>query len=506
MDFSDFIDSIESLGRNLTDAFSAFFGDIDLTTPEGLSQAMQKIVDSVAALTNVTSGIIAAWEPFIEVLGLAVDKFADADASTTEITGKILGFGQAINKVFDNIGLLTGALNILTIPLSVIAGKHAISAIASFKGLGTAITGILPAIGRSVGVVSAGAASLSGFGASVSGVLPALGQFAGVVGSAAAGWQFGTALRGWIPSIDTVTQKVIGLTDKVFNWTGTQRQAAVDMDEVNKKWAAAQERMAALNQTIEETPEHKTIDVETEGEIEAAETLQQFEALVGDIPDEKVITAKAEVDTGTFEKIEDVIIEYVPDSQEVIIRTATDDQAIEKSLSEIDQKIPHERLLEIRLQGDYDVELANIKGKFDLMQTSVEWTARLKTAEFEADAEVAQAVIESLSTGLESTGDVLSTIFDKFGELSVSDQVSLERYLDRELNIQRDLVDQQAALTEAQVEFINAKTEALERGDSLITIDGTNLEPELEAFMLRILQNIQIWANTEGQEFLLGVS
>jgi len=478
LDFTEFIRSIEGLGRNLSDAFNAFFGDIDLTTPEGLSLAMQKIVDSVTALTNVTSGIIDAWEPFLAVLGEAVEKFSDADASTQEITGQILGFGQAINKVFNNIGLLTGALNIIAGALSFIAGKQLVASIGGFAKLGSTISGILPIIGK----------------------------LSGLLGAGLAGWEIGTKLREWIPAIDDVAQGMVGLTDKVFNWSGTQRQAAVNMEEVNRKWAEAQERMAALNQTVEDTPDRKEIVLEILDEDIAFSTLEGFKSAVDSIPDEKSVTAKAEVDTGSFDQIENVIIEYVPDSEEIIIRAASDDQSFENTKAEIDEKIPDEKLMEIKLQGDIETEIARINALADTVQSSVEWNAKLRIAEFEANSRTVIAITESIATGLESTGDVLSAIFGQFGEISIGDQLSLERYLDRELNIQRDLVDTQRLLTEAQVEFIRAKTEALERGESLISIDGTNLEPELEAFMLRILQNIQIWANTEGQEFLLGVS
>jgi hypothetical protein len=49
------------------------------------------------------------------------------------------------------------------------------------------------------------------------------------------------------------------------------------------------------------------------------------------------------------------------------------------------------------------------------------------------------------------------------------------------------------------------KVESLERGDALITVEGSGLQPHLEAFMWEILEAIQIRANATGAEFLLGV-
>ncbi len=261
-----------------------------------------------------------------------------------------------------------------------------------------------------------------------------------------------------------------------------------------------------MDAAIKHTPDQKTIEIKTEGVVEAEDALTQFSELVDYIPDEKTVTTKAEVDIGSFGKIEDVIIEYIPDSEEVVIRAASDNESFEKAKSEIDEKIPHEKLLEIKLKGNIDTEIAQIKALADTVQLSVEWNAKLKIADVEANAKIVESAFETIQTSMDVTGELLSTLFGQFGKLNISDQINLERYIEREMNIQKDLVEVQKHLTEAQTEFIRAKTEKLVSGEPLITIDGTNLEPELEAFMLRILQNIQIWANTEGQEFLLGVA
>jgi hypothetical protein len=39
----------------------------------------------------------------------------------------------------------------------------------------------------------------------------------------------------------------------------------------------------------------------------------------------------------------------------------------------------------------------------------------------------------------------------------------------------------------------------------LIQIDGTGLQPHLEAFMFEILSAIQVRATAEGQKFLVGL-
>ncbi len=52
---------------------------------------------------------------------------------------------------------------------------------------------------------------------------------------------------------------------------------------------------------------------------------------------------------------------------------------------------------------------------------------------------------------------------------------------------------------------MEAKTKALQNGDGLIKIDSDGLEPALEMIMWQILEKVQLRANAEGAEFLLGI-
>jgi hypothetical protein len=56
-----------------------------------------------------------------------------------------------------------------------------------------------------------------------------------------------------------------------------------------------------------------------------------------------------------------------------------------------------------------------------------------------------------------------------------------------------------------QMDYIRARTDALNRGDGMITINAQGLEPELELVLHKIIELTQIKANEEGLAFLLGV-
>jgi hypothetical protein len=63
----------------------------------------------------------------------------------------------------------------------------------------------------------------------------------------------------------------------------------------------------------------------------------------------------------------------------------------------------------------------------------------------------------------------------------------------------------QKELVSAQVDYLHAVVDRLSQGDTVITVQGDGLEPELEAFMFKILERIQVRASSETQQFLLGL-
>jgi hypothetical protein len=81
----------------------------------------------------------------------------------------------------------------------------------------------------------------------------------------------------------------------------------------------------------------------------------------------------------------------------------------------------------------------------------------------------------------------------------------VERWVEDQIKIQQEGLAMQKELSAAEIELMQARTAAYERGDAQIKIDGAGLQPHLEAFMFEILSAIQIRANQEGANFLVGL-
>lgn len=122
-----------------------------------------------------------------------------------------------------------------------------------------------------------------------------------------------------------------------------------------------------------------------------------------------------------------------------------------------------------------------------------------------------KALADAVSTVWAESSDVVSGALGALASIDpqksnwfqlkniIEDQMDMENKLRRE---SFDLLRQQ---TEAEIRYMDAKTDALLKNEGLITIQADGLEPEIEAFMWRILEKIQIRANEESAEFLLGV-
>ena len=118
------------------------------------------------------------------------------------------------------------------------------------------------------------------------------------------------------------------------------------------------------------------------------------------------------------------------------------------------------------------------------------------------------AIFDSIDTAINSTGDLLGNLFGSLTDVNpydVAARRTIDDMIDDENRRRDEAFRQQKELTKTQIDLTNAKLERLQSGDALITVSGDGLAPELEAFMWKILERIQIEAAADQAEFLLGV-
>ena len=138
---------------------------------------------------------------------------------------------------------------------------------------------------------------------------------------------------------------------------------------------------------------------------------------------------------------------------------------------------------------------------------NIEAKVKLNVAEVEAQTKRVQAAFESINNTVSSTGDLIGDLFGllkDYDNLNFGAIRAIEKQIETENARRQQALDLQKQLIEAQVDNLKAQTRAIDKGDSIIKVDGAGLQPHLEAFMWEILRQIQIRVNQDGLRLLLG--
>jgi hypothetical protein len=159
----------------------------------------------------------------------------------------------------------------------------------------------------------------------------------------------------------------------------------------------------------------------------------------------------------------------------------------------------------LRLKGDIDIELAKIGAQADVIQTKMEWEAKVEIADVQAAADIIIGLSSDVSEMFASSGDVMVGLSGALADLSSYDRLQLFELLEEEALRRSELLALEKELTKAQVDYLEARTESMQKGDALVTIEANNLEPELQLVLHRIIELTQIRANEQGMEFLIGI-
>lgn len=485
LDWSGLISSLKGLGGEIEDIFRAFFGDIDLTTAEGLRDFIQKLIDSFTALTNVSSSILNALEPFIETLGEMFDTFAESDTDTQEFIGRVLGLGKAINVLSGYVPILTSSLSFLADIFQILLITRIPGVIGSMGQLGTAASGLIGTMGAWAGAIALGALAAN---------------------------ELGKVIRSFVPGVDTLAKSFQESVLSLRGYDTATIDAIVNQAKHTEAMGMAAVAAVRVKEALGELPSQINIvavDLALEdyfSDIDAAEER------LAQVPAEKEVVIKGKADATSLQQAEDFIVQTVPGEQrpdgtfemitEIVFRG--DEESKEQAIKELEE-VPSEKIIIARIENQTKVEIEAIKAAAATVQTAVEWEARIEIAEVEQLFETLRTQSESIRDMWAESGEVIQSITSGFEHLGPLGRSDLMEILRQEMENRANLVEQQRLLTEAEVRYLDEKTRRLaEGGEGLITIQMEGIYPELELVMHKIIERTQIRATQEGLDFLIG--
>jgi hypothetical protein len=468
LDFSSLIAAFGGLGDALSNLFNA-----DLTNPKELHNVLQSIVDVIAGLIRITTGMVEAFKP----MASAIAEFFVALGKGDEESQKTLGTLMALSKAVEMAGLGFAA---------------ALFAIDQYK---ISITGMFSVIGGGVQILWNGAQLIADSIQALFVILEgALLQF---VKTASLG--LATLIPGFNDLVATVEASGKKVGQSIMQ-DGEDAGRGLDkmlkgFNELAAGATAATPKIKAAGDTFSEIPAEKSMSLDISNMITNAGKAAIEMSRVSD----RNVKLGVEVDLPQLETVKKLVLETLPDGTRTIHEVYVDIPKLDAAKSTVEKAIPDARKVEIQL------ETARVKQQADVIQKAIEWKGKIDIAEIEAGAKVILAMFTSVNLGIKDTGDLMSSMFSALSKAMGPERSFIEQQIKQEEARRSETFKLQKYLIEQQTKLLEMKIKAMEGSGRMIEIKADGLKPHLEMILWEVLEACQIRANESASEFLLGV-
>jgi hypothetical protein len=397
----------------------------------------------------------------------------DSIESLANVTSGVV---TGLQPLFEIVGLLVNVFNALPDEVQVLIG--------AFLGVSTTVNTVTGTFNSAIDTFNSVRTATTGLADNISDLATRYPLLAGAVGSVAAayaGWEVGkwlgehTALGdhtyALVEAIGEWILALRGVNDELANTNALER-ASGHLQDISERTGIAVTSMEEFNAAVDDG--RLVFDQATQKWIAASDSMRALD-------DSATASAGGIKELGDGGDQASDALDTVGDSAEDAGRKANDSArgvgTLEGSLQEL--------------------------SKYEHLELAVS----LQIAQLEADAAVAEASIESLGDTIQSTGDLLSTLFGELGnpDLGYWDRELIYEQIEKENAARQESLEMQRELTQATIDYYAARTDAISQGDSIVSVDGAGLQPHLEGFMWEILRAIQVRVNQDGLEMLLGV-
>jgi hypothetical protein len=341
IDWTGFTNAIDDLVNTGKDLLGQLLGGLDLTKAEDLEKAIQKVVDAFESWVKLTEGIVVGLGPFLVKITELVNKFIEMDDETLRSGGIFLGWSKAINTVANLIPNLTGALNILS-------GSIGILSLTRLPGMVTAL-GSAGLGGALLGLVGTGGA-LTLFAAAIA-LIP------------------DTELNTWLRDNSEAFDKLAGSVENAW-----LKMRGIDTTQIdNLKTSGDQKKLlgelaVAVNDwanRLNEVPGEVSTTIEADLE-EAFGDLDFYSKTLDELSGTVVETPVKLALTEFFEDIDKAEAALYPFADKELTKRINLDLdeffgEVDAASEKLDKDLASEKLIEIKIQGEIDIELEKIR-------------------------------------------------------------------------------------------------------------------------------------------------
>ena len=486
VDFGGFIKALDSLWSSI----GRLLRVEDLRTEAGLTAVIQTIVDLLTQTTVYTEGALKALGPFVAKMGEFIKYLSEIDPASIAQIGELGGYALAAN-----IGFTALASGVLII-------KGALPALA------LAVTGVQAA-------TTALASGLTGAGGLVAALGP-VGLGAAVLAAAASYTVLEISKRQQLAITRELKEGIGPLVDEIEK----EAEAGKVVRERIEGMLDARAKEASVTDGVAESVKRLTDYWKEQGfsydsvtgeikKLNAAqdESLTGSRAMLGNL---QLLNAAQQEHlgimvgvAGTYQLVGERTVRASGHFAEVKDKTTAAKDALQGLVDA--GKLTADQLIAVTKNAqDFQARMEEIAS--DERIKTIEASVTLNVARLEADVERVKATFASIDTTIASTSDLIGNLFGLLGDAGAYDKLNIQSQIDLENKRRQEALDIQKELAKAEIARIEAQTRQLDRGDPWIRIDGTGLQPQLEAFMWEILKAIRTQVSQEFGNFLLGVA
>lgn len=440
VDWSDLVGAVD----DLTHQFRQLFDGIDLRSTEGLSDALQAVIDTITSLVRVTQGMVAYLDPVWDSIREGVGRFNELDAASQRAAGEFLGAAELVAKAGVKIGTALIAIE---------------KSGADIERVYNAVAGSVRFAWNNLEIVFSRMAQL-------------------VVNFTRAVTFIPEKLSGIVPGLD-------GLHDGIADFRRElDIMNASFQEEVGKN---SKQAINGLEQAMGRLTD--TTSVAADRSVDMADKIGGA-----------FFTAKDDV-----EGLVDEIHGMLDKDAEVTVKPVLDEQGtqeVKRALASLSSEV-ESQLKDVA--GSIVDDIRGEGGVQDAAEEKLKATARSMVEEIrDASEQMSRSVSGIFDAAAGAGTSALKELTDlqKEGKYSYA----AEAYLDDQLKMQKQLARAQRENIEAQTDLLESRKKYYDKGEALIKITGDGLQPHLEAFMWEILERIQVRATEEGASFLLGAS
>ncbi|MCW7755418.1 phage tail tape measure protein [Desulfobotulus sp. H1] len=459
IDWSRFTEGVDELTETIKELFGALFQGLDPTKPDELGQILQVLVDGMGSLATVSSGVLEAWNPLLQMAGRLMIAFAELDPATAKTTGEFLGQSQMIEKLSEKFGFWGGMLIKTLLPMR--------DTEAELDRINVALAGVGVYLPQNT---------------------EKLREMAKATDETA------KAMEGGAGSVGEFSEELEKLHENA------EVEIRVSAEEIQ----SARDQMKALGMDATHISDDIIIDFLIHKDEASWDALK---TALADIPEEKATKITAEADEASAEKTKS-LFDIVTDDRGITITMNPDRSSLEAAKKVIEGSAPDTKAIEMIFgfnQAQTESTVKALEAMLGSMDNMVEWEAKLEIAEVEANAKKVEAIVFGLSNTISSTGQVMTDLFKLWDTAQFgSQQHQIESWIREELRIRKEAHEKQLQMSDAEMRLMDARADRYRFGDPLISVSGDGLQPHLQQIMLELFSQIQMSASKEYQEFLFG--